>query len=63
MGYSTPKEDFVTYDAHTGEYELSIPFLSALPGVPVDEAEVHILVPEGARSVGPDFDVAEKLWY
>lgn len=48
MGFSTPKSDSVKYDPESGEYELSVPFISALPDVPVDKAEVHIILPEGS---------------
>lgn len=49
MGYEVPLTDSVQFDADTGEYVWTFPFINALADTPVDAAEVHLLLPEGSR--------------
>lgn len=48
MGYVAPLQDYLT--AGTGrEYELRVPFMSAIKDVPADQVEVRISLPESAK--------------
>lgn len=51
MGYQAPLGDYVVKDPDSGSYVLAVPILDALPDVPVDEAEIHVVLPEGAQCV------------
>ncbi len=48
LGYDMPLEDWVGYDASTGQYVAAVPFLTALPGAAYDEVAVKIVLPEAA---------------
>lgn len=58
LGWDAPLEDSARYDSKTGEYVVAIPFFTHLPGSVVDDAEVKIILPEGATYVL--FCVAEE---
>ena len=51
IGFDTPLEDSVSYDAKNGMYIVGIPVMTLIPGAVVDDAEVKIILPEGATYV------------
>jgi oligosaccharyltransferase complex subunit alpha (ribophorin I) len=51
IGFDTPLEDSVSYDAKNGIYNIGIPVMTLIPGAVVDDAEVKIILPEGATYV------------
>lgn len=51
VGFDTPLEDSVSYDARSGTYIVGIPVMTLIPGAVVDDAEVKIILPEGAMYV------------
>ena len=48
LGWDAPLEDSVKYDKKTGKYVAGIPFFTHIPGSVVDDAEVKVILPEGA---------------
>lgn len=48
LGWDAPLADSASYDAKTGTYYVGIPVMTLIPGAVVDEAEVKIILPEGA---------------
>lgn len=48
LGWDAPLEDSARYDKKTNEYIVGIPFFTHLPDTVVDDAEVKIILPEGA---------------
>ncbi|KAI0080902.1 oligosaccharyl transferase alpha subunit [Panus rudis PR-1116 ss-1] len=52
LGWDSPLRDSAGYDKTTGKYIVGVPVMTPIPGAVVDEAEVKIILPEGAR----DFD-------
>jgi len=61
LGWDAPLADSVKYEAKTGQYVLGVPFMTPIPSAAVSEAEVKIILPEGAHveSVHPPFEVDE----
>lgn len=51
LGWDAPLGDSAKYDAKEDRYILGVPFLTPVPGASVDEAEVTIILPEGATWV------------
>ncbi|KAF8592190.1 oligosaccharyl transferase alpha subunit [Ramaria rubella] len=51
LGWDAPLGDSVRYDARRDRYILGVPFWTPVPGAPVDEVEVTIILPEGATDV------------
>ncbi|KAF8311164.1 oligosaccharyl transferase alpha subunit [Clavulina sp. PMI_390] len=51
LGWDAPLEDSAKYDATTGEYIVAIPFFTPLPAAVVDDAEMKIILPEGATDI------------
>lgn len=51
LGWDAPLEDNARYDAKTNEYTVAIPFFTYLPASVVDDAEVKLILPEGATYV------------
>jgi oligosaccharyltransferase complex subunit alpha (ribophorin I) len=51
VGFDTPLDDSVSYDAKSGTYIVGIPVMTLIPGAVVDDAEVKIILPEGAMYV------------
>ncbi|TFK87076.1 oligosaccharyl transferase alpha subunit [Polyporus arcularius HHB13444] len=51
LGWDSPLEDYAGYDKTTGKYVVSVPIMTVIPGAVVDEAEVTIILPEGATDV------------
>ena len=48
LGWDSPLEDYAGYDKKTGKYVVGVPIMTIIPGAVVDEAEVKIVLPEGA---------------
>ena len=48
LGWDSPLADSAGYDASTGLYIVGIPVQTVIPGAVVNEAEVKIILPEGA---------------
>jgi oligosaccharyltransferase complex subunit alpha (ribophorin I) len=48
LGWDSPLADSAGYDASTGLYIAGIPVQTVFPGAIVNEAEVKIILPEGA---------------
>jgi len=51
LGFDTPLEDSLSWDAVNQKYILGVPVMTHIPGSVVDEAEVKIVLPEGATDV------------
>ncbi|KIY49189.1 oligosaccharyl transferase alpha subunit [Fistulina hepatica ATCC 64428] len=51
LGWDSPLADSASYDAKSGKYIVEVPVMTLLPGAVVDEAEVSIVLPEGASNV------------
>ncbi|CDO71331.1 hypothetical protein BN946_scf184908.g89 [Trametes cinnabarina] len=52
LGWDSPLEDYAGYDSATGKYVVGIPLLTPMPTAVVDEAEIKIILPEGATDIG-----------
>jgi len=51
MGYNLPTENYLFYKPSTGQYILNITIIANFDiGVSIDEAEIHIILPEGASN-------------
>lgn len=48
IGWDSPLADSAGYDASSGKYVVGIPVQTVVPGAVVNEAEVKIILPEGA---------------
>lgn len=51
LGWDAPLADSVKFEAKTGQYVLGVPFMTPIPGAAVKNAEVKIILPEGAQYV------------
>ncbi|KAK7049529.1 dolichyl-diphosphooligosaccharide--protein glycosyltransferase subunit 1 [Paramarasmius palmivorus] len=51
LGWDSPLEDSAAYDQSTGKYTLEVPVMTEIPGAVVEDAEVKIILPEGATDV------------
>jgi len=51
VGWDAPLGDSEKWDAANERWILAVPFLTPLPATPVDEAEVKIILPEGATDI------------
>lgn len=49
LGWDAPLADYAGWDKESGKYIVGIPVQTLYPGAVVDEAEVKIILPEGAR--------------
>ncbi|KZP00188.1 oligosaccharyl transferase alpha subunit [Calocera viscosa TUFC12733] len=60
VGWDAPLGDSGRWDEVNGRWILAVPFLTPLPATPIDQADVRIILPEGATdiTVHPPFDVA-----
>lgn len=54
LGWDSPLADYAGFDKDSGKYIVGIPLMTMIPGAVVDEAEIKIILPEGATLV---------LWY
>lgn len=48
LGWDSPLADSAVYDKETGKYVVAIPIMTNFPGAVVRNAEVNIVLPEGA---------------
>lgn len=48
LGFDTPLQDSVSWDAANQRHIVGVPIMTYIPGSVVDEAEVRIILPEGA---------------
>lgn len=48
LGFDTPLQDSVSWDAANQRYIVGVPVMTHIPGSVVDEAEIKIILPEGA---------------
>lgn len=51
IGFDTPLQDSVGYDAKNGVYMVGVPVMTNIAGTVVNDAEVKIILPEGATYV------------
>ncbi|KAF9075832.1 Ribophorin I [Rhodocollybia butyracea] len=51
LGWDAPLADSASYDASTGKYIVSVPVMTEIPGSVVNDAELTIILPEGATDV------------
>ncbi|KAJ3986884.1 Ribophorin I [Lentinula detonsa] len=51
LGWDAPLGDSGSYDSKTGKYLVSVPVMTEIPGAVVNNAEVSIILPEGATDV------------
>ncbi|KAJ7498930.1 Ribophorin I [Mycena latifolia] len=51
LGWDSPLEDSASWDKTTGKYIVQVPVLTPIPATVVNEAEVTIILPEGATNV------------
>ncbi|KAK1236568.1 dolichyl-diphosphooligosaccharide--protein glycosyltransferase subunit 1 [Marasmius sp. AFHP31] len=51
LGWDAPLSDSASYDAISGTYTVEIPTMTEIAGSVVDDAEVKIILPEGATDV------------
>ncbi|KAN0097621.1 Ribophorin I [Tylopilus felleus] len=51
LGFDTPLQDSVSWDAANQRHIVGVPVMTHIPGSVVDEAEVKIILPEGATDV------------
>ena len=48
LGWDSPLEDYAGYDKASGKYVVNVPVMTVIPGTVVDEADISIILPEGA---------------
>jgi oligosaccharyltransferase complex subunit alpha (ribophorin I) len=48
LGWDAPLEDSAKWDKKNGTYIVQVPIMTLIPGAVVDDAEVTIILPEGA---------------
>lgn len=48
VGWDAPLADSAKFDKATGQYVVAVPFFTHIPGSVVDDAEVKVILPEGA---------------
>lgn len=48
LGWDSPLADYAGWDAQSGKYVVGIPLMTVIPDIVVDEAEIKIVLPEGA---------------
>ncbi|KAH9951690.1 oligosaccharyl transferase alpha subunit [Amylocystis lapponica] len=51
LGWDSPLADSAGYDARTGKYLVGVPVMTPFPGAVVDDAELKVILPEGATDV------------
>jgi oligosaccharyltransferase complex subunit alpha (ribophorin I) len=51
LGWDSPLADSAGWDEKSGKYVVGVPVMTLIPGAVVDEAEVKIILPEGATYV------------
>jgi oligosaccharyltransferase complex subunit alpha (ribophorin I) len=53
LGWDSPLADYAGWDKESGKYIVGVPLQTLYPGAVVSEAEIKIILPEGARYVQP----------
>ena len=48
LGWDSPLRDSAGFDKKNGKWIVGVPVMTLIPGAVVDEAEVKIILPEGA---------------
>lgn len=48
LGFDAPLNDWTAYDKRDGRYVVSVPILTQFPDTVVNEAELKVILPEGA---------------
>ena len=48
LGWDSPLQDSASYDKREGKYTVAVPLTTLYPDTVIDEAEVRIVLPEGA---------------
>lgn len=48
LGWDSPLADYAGYDSKTGKYVVGVPIMTVIPGTVIDDAELKIVLPEGA---------------
>lgn len=48
LGFDTPLQDSVSWDAVNQRHIVGVPVMTHIPGSVVDEAEIKVILPEGA---------------
>lgn len=48
LGWDSPLADYAGFDAKSGKYIVGVPLMTLIPDTVVDEAEIKIILPEGA---------------
>jgi len=51
LGFDTPLQDSVSWDAANQRHIVGVPVMTHIPGSVVDEAEIKIILPEGATDI------------
>ncbi|TBU32897.1 oligosaccharyl transferase alpha subunit [Dichomitus squalens] len=51
LGWDSSLADYAGYDSKTGKYVVGVPIMTVIPSVVVDDAEVAIILPEGATDI------------
>jgi len=51
LGWDAPLADSTSFDSKTGKYIIGVPVMTVIPDAVVDDAEVKIVLPEGATDV------------
>ncbi|KAH9853610.1 oligosaccharyl transferase alpha subunit [Lenzites betulinus] len=51
LGWDSPLEDYAGYDKASGKYVVGVPLMTVVPTAVVDEAEISIILPEGAIDI------------
>ncbi|TFK75916.1 Ribophorin I [Pluteus cervinus] len=51
LGWDAPLADSTSYDSKSGKYIVEVPVMTTIPGAVVKEAEVKIVLPEGATDI------------
>lgn len=51
LGWDRPLREVVAYDGSDGMYTLAVPMMTLFPDCVVDDAEIKIILPEGAKYV------------
>ncbi|THH11901.1 hypothetical protein EW145_g321 [Phellinidium pouzarii] len=51
VGWDSPLSDWAAYDKRDGRYVVAVPILTQFPDTVIDEAEIKIILPEGATDL------------
>lgn len=51
LGWDSPLQDYAGWDKTNGKHIVAVPLLTQVPGAVVNDAEIKIILPEGATYV------------